>query len=108
MGSEDVRCRAFIILCLMPLIPGFSLNLELDWQSESPSDSPVTASYSSWLIGVYVAILSFLQGCWGILTQAFMLAQQVLLPTETSSQSNSKFYLFFFLGLIVQNCSHNY
>lgn len=81
-GECKVSCST--ILCLIPFREGFSLNLEVNWDSENPGDPLVATIHSSGLIGMYMTIFSFLIRVLGIQTQAFMLAQQVLLPTETS------------------------
>lgn len=61
-------CHGSCSIIFLPYsFEGFSLNLELEWQQESPSDPPDYAPHSTaFLKCVYVAIVSFLQGYWGL------------------------------------------
>lgn len=65
-----------VLLCyyLIPSTQKLSVNLELGWQSADPSDPSISCT-QSW--GLFMCVL-------GIRAQVFVLAQQMLLPTEPS------------------------
>lgn len=59
--EEGIRCP---LSHLSSLRQGLSLILELGWQPASPSAPPVPSPHSTRVIGVHVAGLTFLRGCW--------------------------------------------
>lgn len=81
---EDIWCPA-VTLHLISLRHSLSLNLELGWQSGSPSGSPVSALHSAGTTGVHATMWAFLRGFWDP-NSVFALAQWVFLPTEPSLQ----------------------
>lgn len=56
--EEDVGCLN-LPLCLIPLRPSFSLNLEVGWQPASLGDPPISKLVCLW---VHAATSAFLDG----------------------------------------------